>query len=60
MNYKPLLTYEDFPKYIVEALKRADAWQSLDRHTDHLIITSRNKEEPLTNAEKIWISKYLD
>lgn len=59
MNHKPLLAYKDFPKDIAEALKRADAWQSLDRHTDHLIITSRNKEEPLTNAEKIRISKYL-
>lgn len=59
MNHKPLLTYADFPKDITEALRRADAWQYLDRHTNHLIITSRNKEKPLTNAEKIRISTYL-
>lgn len=59
MNYKPLLTFDDFPKDIAEALKRADAWQNLDRHENHLIITSRNLEEPLTNYEKIRISKYL-
>lgn len=59
MNYKPLLTYEDFPKDIAEALKRADAWQNLDRHTNHLTITSRNKEDPLTEKEKLRIAKYL-
>ena len=59
MNYKPLLTFEDFPKDIADSLKRADAWQNFDRHENHLIITSRNTKDHLTNSEKIRISKYL-
>lgn len=54
-----LLSFEDFPKDIAEALKRANAWQKLDEPTNTLYITSRNKEQPLTNSEKIRICKYL-
>lgn len=53
------LTFDDFPKDIAEALKRADAWGSYSDDFTILTITSRNLEQPLTNAEKIRITKYL-
>lgn len=54
-----LLTFDDFPKDIADALKRAKAWQYYDDTCNRLYITSRNKEQPLTNAEKLRIAKYL-
>ena len=54
-----LLSFDDFPKDITDSLRRANAWQKYDDLTDTLYITSRNKEEPLTNVEKFRIYKYL-
>lgn len=54
-----LLTFDDFPKDIADALKRAEARQKLDEVTNTLYIISINKEQPLTNSEKIRITKYI-
>ena len=54
-----ILTFDEFSKDIAEALKRADAWYKYDAINDTLHITSRNKEAPLTNGEKIRICEYL-
>lgn len=56
---RPYTTYDDYPKHIAESLKRAKAWWKYDMVTDTLHITSRNKENPLTNSEKIEICQYL-
>lgn len=56
---RPYTTFDDYPKRIAEWLKRADAWWKYDAATDTLNITSRNKEQPLTNSEKIKICQYL-
>ena len=54
-----LLTLDDFPKDIVDALIRVRAWQKLDEVSGTLTIFSRNSEYPLSNREKIRISNYL-
>lgn len=54
-----LITFDDFPKDIADALRRAKAWAKIEESTNTLFITSRNKEQPLTNTEKIWISEYI-
>ena len=54
-----LLTFDDFPKGIADALKRADAWQRLNESEKALYIFSRNMDAPLNNREKIQISEYL-
>lgn len=56
---RPYTTYDEYPKRIAEWLSRSKAWWKYDGVTDTLTITSRNKEQPLTNSEKIEICKYL-
>lgn len=54
-----LLTFDDFPKDIADALRRANAWQRYEESTNTLYITSRNTERPLTKDERISILRYL-
>lgn len=58
MSY-PFTTYDEYPKSIAEALKRAKAWWKYDKITNTLYIISRNTEEPLTNIEKVKIYQLL-
>ena len=56
---RPYTTYDEYPKIIAESLKRANAWWKYNSVIDTFTITSRNKEQPLTNREKIKIAEYL-
>lgn len=58
MGY-PFTTYDEYPKYIAQALERANAWWRYDKVTNTLYITSRNAKEPLANSEKIKICQLL-
>lgn len=55
----PYTTYDEYPKPLSDALKRANAWWKYNKVNDTLYITSRNKNQPLTNSEKIKICQYL-
>lgn len=56
---RPYTTFDDYPKRIAEWLRRADALLEYNEDTNKLTITSRNKEQALTNNEKLHICKYL-
>jgi hypothetical protein len=56
---RPYTTFDDYTKRMAEWLTRADALLEYDETRDTLTITSRNKEQALTNNEKFHICKYL-